>query len=154
MRLTAFDRKTIENLFDTRSAIEVMLTRQAAQRFTKRDAVVLERIEHDLEQAVDVGDYNSVLVANRNFHTAIYGLAENDEANGIVERHWLFIRLLWSRVGFGAERYSGVINDHRHLMRSLKANDVEAAAVLMGAHVIKAKYELLEHMALSAGTKS
>jgi hypothetical protein len=32
-------------------------------------------------------------------------------------------------------------------MCSLAANDVEAAAVLMGAHVIKAKHELLRRMA-------
>lgn len=149
MRLAAFDRSTIENLFNTRSAIEVMLTRQAAQRFTRHDVTALEAIESDLERAVDANDNEGVLAANRRFHTAIYALAENEEANSIVERHWLFIRLLWSRVGFGSERYGGVINDHRHLMRALSANDVEAAAVLMGAHVIKAKHELLQRIALS-----
>jgi DNA-binding GntR family transcriptional regulator len=154
MRLAEFNRDTIENLFNTRSAIEVMLTRQAAQRFTRRDAEKLEEIESELEHAVDAGDHGGVLAANRHFHTAIYALAENEEANSIVERHWLFIRLLWSRVGFGAERYGGVINDHRHLMRALSANDVEAAAVLMGAHVIKAKYGLLQRMALSSAKDS
>jgi DNA-binding GntR family transcriptional regulator len=154
MRLAPLDRKTIENLFNTRSAIEVMLTRQAAQRFTKRDTAVLEGIQADLERAVEANDHTNVLVANRQFHTAIYSLAGNEEANSIVERHWLFIRLLWSRVGFGSERYGGVINDHRHLMRALAANDVEAAAVLMGAHVIKAKYELLQRMDLNAGRHS
>lgn len=147
MRLAAFDRSTIENLFNTRSAIEVMLTRQAAQRFTRHDAAALEAIESDLERAVDANDNEAVLAANRRFHTTIYALAENEEANSIVERHWLFIRLLWSRVGFGAERYGGVVNDHRHLMRALAANDVEAAAVLMGAHVIKAKHELVQRIA-------
>lgn len=149
MRLATLDRDTIENLFDTRAAIEVMLTRHAAQRFTRRDTAQLEEIEADLEAAVDRHENDDVLAANRRFHTAIYAIARNEEANTIVERHWLFIRLLWSRVGFGSERYAGVVNDHRHLIRALSANDIEAAAVLMGAHVIKAKYELLQRMALS-----
>lgn len=153
MQLVPFDRAMIENLFNTRSAIEVMLIRHAAQRFTRSDRQNLEAIEAELEAHVDRHEDSEVLQLNRRFHTAINAIAENPEANAIIDRHWLFIRLLWSRVGYGPERFAGVVSDHRHLIKALSANDVEAAAVLMGAHVIKAKYELLQRMDLApAGT--
>lgn len=153
MQLVPFNRAMIENLFNTRSAVEVMLIRHAAQRFTKRDRLALETIEAELEAHVDRGEDALVLQVNSRFHTKINAIAENPEANAIIDRHWLFIRLLWSRVGYGPERFAGVVSDHRHLIKALSANDVEAAAVLMGAHVIKAKYELLARMDIApAGT--
>jgi len=154
MHLTGLDVETVSNLFATRSAIEVMLTREAARRCSSEDGAVLRGIEEDLETAVALGDNPGVLAANRRFHSHIYAIADNPEAVLIVERHWLLLSLLWTQVGFGAERYSGVVNDHRHLLTALAANDVEAAGVLMGAHVIKAKFQLLERLSKQAAEPS
>jgi DNA-binding GntR family transcriptional regulator len=143
MQLVTLDRAAVENLFATRYAVECMLTRVAAQRITRHGVAELESIQQRLEHCVDGDDNEGVLAANREFHTRLYAVADNPEADAIIERHWLLLQLLWARVGFVAERYAGVVNDHRHLLRALSANDVEAAGVLMGAHVIKAKHELL-----------
>lgn len=153
-RLADLDPVSVGNLFATRSAIEVMLTREAAQRCTRSDVTELQAIEDDLEAAVAAGDNAGVLAANRRFHSRIYAIAANPEANLIVERHWLLLSLLWARVGYGATRYPGVVNDHRHLLTALAANDVEAAGVLMGAHVIKAKFELLNRISPAPGAQS
>ena len=143
MQLVTLDRAAIGSLFATRYAVESMLTRVASQRITRPGVAELEAIQQRLEDSVASGDDEGVLVANREFHTRLYAIAENHEANAIIERHWLLLQLLWAQVGFGAERYPGVINDHRHLLTALSSNDVEAAGVLMGAHVTKAKHELI-----------
>jgi DNA-binding GntR family transcriptional regulator len=150
MQLVTFDRALVENLFDTRSAIEVLLTRLATQHMTPGQVEQLQAMQEDLERLVDRGDDEGVLAANRRFHSAIYSVANNPEAVAIVERHWLFIRLAWSRIGFAPLRYVGVVNDHRHLLKALSNQDVEAAGILMGAHVIKAKHDMLEQMARHA----
>lgn len=154
MQLATLDRAAIENLFATRCAVETMLMRTAAQRITRRGVADLEEIQAGLEQCVDRNDNDGVLAANRVFHTRVNALAQNPEAEAIIERHWLFIQLLWAGVGFGPERYAGVINDHRHLLTALSANDVEAAGILMGAHVIKAKHELIRRLYGMAGANS
>ncbi|HEY1931043.1 MAG TPA: GntR family transcriptional regulator [Acetobacteraceae bacterium] len=146
-RVRAFDPAYVENLFSTRSALEVMLVRRAAQHCTPAQLRHIEAIEVELEQRVAAQDYTGALQLNRRMHATINDIAENPDAVAIIDRHCLLIAALWQRVGYGPERYPGVISDHRHLLRALARHDVEAAGTLMGAHVIKAKFDLLARIA-------
>ncbi len=150
-RVRTFDVHFVENLFATRSALEVMLVRSAAQHCRSAQIHALRRIEDELEAHLARHDYTGVLQANRRLHSAINDIAANSEAVAIIDRHWLLIAALWQRVGYAPDRYGAVVSDHRHLLRAFSLGDVDAAGVLMGAHVIKAKYELLERMAASVG---
>lgn len=147
-RVRGFDAAFVENLFATRGTVEALLTRSAAQRCGADDLRTLEAIEAELEQCLDAADYPGALRQNRRLHATINEIAANPEAVAVVDRHWLLITALWQRVGYGPERYAGVVNDHRNLLRALARRDADAAGILMGAHVIKAKYDLLERMAL------
>lgn len=145
-RVRPIDQTFVENLFEIRSAIEVMLTKRAAQRRTPAHLRRLADMQEELEAYIDRRDFASVLEANRTFHQIINQAADNPDAIALVDRHWLLIAALWHRYGYGPERFAGVANDHRHLMRALEMRDAEAAAVIMGAHVTKAKQELLGRM--------
>ena len=123
-----------------------MLVRRAAQIVTAAELRELDAIEAALEGCHAAGDHAGVLAENRRFHAAINAVADNPEATAIIDRHWWLIGALWQRVGFAPERYAGVVSDHRHLLRALRRADVEAAGTLMGAHVIKAKHDLLDRM--------
>lgn len=138
--------KFVEELFATRAALETMLIRQAAQHITPAEVQELEEIQAQLETRLDVQDYTGTLNANRRLHAAINQIAGNPEAVGIIDRHWWLITALWQHVGYGPERYSGVVSDHRHLLHALRRRDVDAAGTLMGAHVIKAKFDLLSRL--------
>jgi DNA-binding GntR family transcriptional regulator len=146
MHIATLDRTAVDNLFSTRSAIEVLLARQAAQRCTKADLERLEALERELEARVAAGQHAEVLAANQHFHAALYALAGNDDAAWLVVRSWLFSNTLWARVGFGPERYAGMVSDHRHILTAMRAGDIEGVGVLMGAHVLKAKYELFRRL--------
>ncbi|SED50261.1 transcriptional regulator, GntR family [Rhizobiales bacterium GAS191] len=145
-RVAQMDRRFVENLFATRSALEIMLTQRAASRCRRDDIDGLQAIEEALEAQVQSGDYRGAFNSNREFHTRIYALADNPEAVALVERNWTLLLALWERVGFAADRYGGVVSDHRSLLKALAANDAEAAGMIMGAHVVKAKFELLERV--------
>jgi DNA-binding GntR family transcriptional regulator len=149
-RIRPIDRKFVTNLFETRSALEIMLSRRAADRFRTEDAGELERIEEKLESEIAQGDWQAVLASNRRFHQLVNRVADNPDAVSLVDRHWLLIAALWQRHGYGAERFAGVASDHRHLIKCLCNNDAEGAAVIMGAHVLKARQELLERMGTAA----
>jgi DNA-binding GntR family transcriptional regulator len=143
------NRSYIEQLFATRNALEVMLARRAAQRATPALLRPATEAQERLEACAAKDEASGVLVANREFHMAINAIADNAEGVQLVDQRWILMRALWARVGYGAERYPGVISDHRHLITALSEGDAEAAAAIMGAHVIKAKYELLSRLAES-----
>lgn len=146
-RIRTLDRDFVDCMFDTRGALEIMLTRRAAARRSDAVCAELSRIEEELEQCVDDRDAQGVHDANRRFHYAIYVAAENPDALSVVRRYWVMNAALWRRHGYGPERFAGMVQDHRHLLRAIRERDIEAAAALMGAHVIKAKQELLTRMA-------
>jgi DNA-binding GntR family transcriptional regulator len=148
-RIRSIDREFVANLFEMRGTIEALLTSRAAERCSGDDLLQLQAIQSELERHVTSGDHASALACNREFHRTINLIADNLDAIALVDRHWLLIAALWRRYGYGPERFAGVINDHRHLLRALEAGDSKAAGVIMAAHVIKAKQELLDRMAQS-----
>ncbi len=145
-RLREVDREFITNIFDARSAIESMLARAAAQRCTKNDLENMLLAHDGMAAAVRDRDYALAGIKNRLFHDGISAIAANGEATRVLNIHWVFIMTMWAAAGYGPERYDGVIQDHGYIIRALAENDADAAAALAGAHVIKAKFELLEQM--------
>jgi DNA-binding GntR family transcriptional regulator len=145
----------IEDLFDMRTALETMLARRAAERRTEEHLAKLCRAEEDLEALIEKRDFASVAEANRRFHTAINDAAGNPGALVIVDRHWLLLSALLRRYGHGEERFQRVIDDHQHIIHSIERRDAAAAAALMGAHIEKAKNNLLrrasDNLARSGG---
>ena len=145
-RVRTVDKRFVENLFDIRNVLEVALTRQVALRAEPGLAMRLEAIEDQFERAVENGDYSAALVINRDFHQTIYAEADNPEACALIERHWFLISALWRVYGYGADRFDGVISDHRFLIRAIAGRDGDTASAIMGAHVVKAKQELVDRM--------
>jgi DNA-binding GntR family transcriptional regulator len=142
-RVRTVDEEFIGNIFDIRSALEVLLVRKMVSRATSRDIARLREVEARFEACIERGDHEQALRANHDFHATINAVANNPDAVALLERHWLLIKALWHRYGYGPERFAGVINDHRHLIEAIEAGDADAAASLMSAHVIKARHTLL-----------
>jgi DNA-binding GntR family transcriptional regulator len=143
-RVLTVHRDFIEDLFDVRIALETMLVRRAAERRTGDHLDKLREAEMQLEAAVAAGDYASVPDANRNFHTIINDAAGNPGALMLVDRHWLLLSALLRRYGYGDERFQRVVDDHQHIIRAIERRDPASAALLMGAHIEKAKHNLLQ----------
>lgn len=142
-RVRSIDRDFIGNIFDIRNALEVLLVRRAAHLRTAAHVERMQAIEQALEDHVAAKDYAAALADNRQLHQLISEIAANPDAQQLLDRHWLLLAGLWRENQFSPERYDGVINDHRHLIQAIGDGDGEAAAVLMQAHVLKAKQVLL-----------
>ncbi len=145
-RVRSVDVKFVRNLFEMRTALEGMLVRQAALRCTPADLTRLNGIETDLEARISDQDYAGVIRANRELHRAINELADNPETVNIVDRHWTLLAALWRHFGYNEDRFDGVSNDHRHLLRAMGENDADGAAAIMHAHVVKARQVLLHRV--------
>ncbi|MDE2514872.1 MAG: GntR family transcriptional regulator [Rhodospirillales bacterium] len=153
-RIRSVDRDFVENLFATRIALEGVLARNAARHADAALIETLRRIEEGLETEIANGDFAAALTANRTLHDTINRAGRNPQAVEQIDRHWILIQALWRQVGYGPERLAGVANDHRHLIRALAERDAEAAGMLMGAHVIKARNELLMRMDAESGARA
>jgi DNA-binding GntR family transcriptional regulator len=146
-RVRTIDANFVDNLFEIRTALEVMMVRRAARRWRPVDTDALNAIESALEREIAAANYAAVVARNHAFHQAINRVADNVDALPIVDKHWLLLAALWRNFGYGEARFAGVINDHRNLIAALAAQDAEAAALIMGAHASKAKLALLERVA-------
>jgi DNA-binding GntR family transcriptional regulator len=136
----------VEDLFDLRGAIETMLARRAAERRSQEHITKLTEAEERLEQLVANGNIADVPPVNREFHNIINEAAGNPGALQLVDGQWLLMAALWRKYGNAEERFYGVIEDHRHMIRSIERRDAHAAATLMGSHIEKAKQDLLDRM--------
>lgn len=144
----------IEDLFDMRAAIETMLARRAAERRNADHLARLRTAAAKLEAHAAAGDFASVPVANREFHTVINDAAGHPGALPIVDSHWLLLAALLKRYGYGDHRFAPVIEDHRHLIQAIERRDAHSAATLMGAHIEKAKNDLMQRAADEARTQA
>lgn len=142
-RVRSIDSNFVENLFEIRTALEVMMVRRAAARCTPSDIAELQAIEETLEQCIVAGDHALLVAENRRFHQAINRSASNADALPLIDKHWMLLAALWRHYGYGQDRFTGVANDHQNLIQALAAHDQEAAAMIMGAHATKAKLALL-----------
>jgi DNA-binding GntR family transcriptional regulator len=149
-RVRPIYRGFIEDVFDVRSAIETMLARRAAERRSDAHLQRLREAAARLEAMVIAGDHASVALANRDFHTVINDAAGNPGALPIVDSHWLLLAALLKRYGYGEERFSRVIDEHQHLIHAIERRDSHSAATLMGAHIEKAKTNLLRRAMVDA----
>ncbi|WP_413739443.1 GntR family transcriptional regulator [Sodalis sp. RH14] len=145
-RVAAVDETFVAELLDVRMLIESYLARRAAGRMTPQRLEQLETLRARHEEAVARGDAAEALTANRDFHAAIHHIAANRDASLILERHWRLIRALWKRYGYQADRFAGVVADHRLLLAAFAAGDGEAAAAVTAAHTARAKLVLLNRM--------
>jgi DNA-binding GntR family transcriptional regulator len=145
-RVRSLDRHFVSNIFDLRCSLEMLIVRQTVTRCTPEHLVELEHIEARIEANIEAADFSAVLSANRELHRLIGDIAQNPDAVTLLNRHWLLIAALWRRYEYGPERFAGVVDDHRHLLAAIRARDVEAAVMLAGAHVVKAKQVLLAKM--------
>ena len=149
-RVRSIDSSFVENLFEIRTALEVMLVRRAAARCTPLDIAELQAIEDTLEQCIVAGDHALLVAENRRFHQAINRCAANADALPLVDKHWTLLAALWRHYGYGQDRFTGVANDHQNLIQALAAHDQEAAAMIMGSHATKAKLALLARIRAQA----
>lgn len=145
-RTLPIDRVFIENLLELRAEVEPMLGGRAALRMTQEGLAELQGIQDEFEAAASAADHAEAIAANSRFHRCINRIADNAEASMMVDRHWLLLGRLWAHYGYVADRYPGVVSDHKALLLAFAAGNGHDAAAVMQAHVIKAKYQLLDRV--------
>lgn len=152
-RVVEVTPRFVADLFDVRTLVEAFMTRRAVLRATGDGIAALEGIAACYEDAATRGSVDEAFGANRDFHQAINGMADNHDGSLILDRHWRLIGALWRVYGYATDRFAGVIADHRQMLTAFASGDAEGAGALSAAHSTRAKQTLLHRMQLQAESR-
>jgi DNA-binding GntR family transcriptional regulator len=139
----AIDVEFVGNTYDIVIPLEALLTRRAAERMTPEVLQRLAAKEAELEQAAARLDGAAVVATNIGFHAIISEHAGNREAARIVDRSQELLRAIRRTFGFDPARLSGMIADHRSLLRAFADRDADGAAAVAAGHAAKARSDLI-----------
>jgi DNA-binding GntR family transcriptional regulator len=133
-------RRDVEELFDVREALEVLITRQAAQR---ADRAALGRFEELLEEArlaTVAGEPAALSRANAAFHHHMVEMSDNRLVASLLEPLEGRLRWVYQQID-DAEH---VWLEHRELFAAVSSGDVDAAGRCALSHVRRNREAAME----------
>ena len=130
--------RDLEDLFDVRSALEVLAARLAADRMDAAGAAVLDRLLAKARTTHRVADLAAL---NTQFHATISALSGNTLLTGMMES--LHSRLQWVYRQSVETRAAQSWAEHRALAAAIRAGDAEMAAAAARTHVMAARESAL-----------
>lgn len=133
--VTRLSRKDIEELYDVRSALEVLAVRLATERASDEEIEELRGLVLTSEGNLAEQDPDAVLTTNTAFHDALTAMAHNDLLASLI--HPLEGRLHW--LLNQNEDPTPFHVEHEALYDAIAARDADAAAVVALRHVLTSR---------------
>lgn len=142
--VTSHSLSEIGEIFDLRILLEVDLFQRAIPQMTEADFTKCEQLLADMDasyEAYDVGRWGSL---NYEYHMALYGAADRNLTNEILQRVNLqsdrYVRMHLSVM----EQREPAKKDHRDLLTLARAGKVDDACALLTRHIKRTKDQLLD----------
>ncbi|TNM50199.1 GntR family transcriptional regulator [Nocardioides albidus] len=135
----------VEELFDVREALEVLVARLAARHISEYGIARLDEALARSEEAHQSGDERRIAAASADFHEVMLELTGSSLLRSLMRMvsgrvHWLF-RLTTFRGDHGHRA------EHEALLDAIRNGDEEIAAALAYAHVARGRRPTLEALA-------
>lgn len=141
------DETELHHLFEVEVALESHAALLAATRMSQAALDQLARLQVQLEERHQAGDWAGYIRVNQRIHSAVVAGAENP---ALAETHARILgRLARARnVGLtAAGRMEESIAEHRAILAALQARDAERARTLFAAHVERTGELVARHCA-------
>lgn len=132
--------KDIDELFDVREALEMLASRNAAERATQPDLQRVARALSQAREALENEDTVALGAANEAFHDEIIKLAHNDLLITVLEPlqgrlHWLLRQIADPK---------DLLDEHTRLFEAIATGDPELAAERAQRHARRNREIVLE----------
>lgn len=138
--------RDINEVFEIRSALEVLAAGLAAERISEEDLEHLERLLVAIGEHIENGDTAKIVEADCNFHDILYGATNNKTLAAIIsnlrEKFTVFRTITYSYPG----RAKRSLEEHRRLVEALAKRNPAMAQQLARKHMDNAEQTLLQHM--------
>ncbi|WP_378951798.1 GntR family transcriptional regulator [Pelosinus sp. sgz500959] len=138
--------KDINEVFEVRTALDVLAAGMAAERITDDELEQMERLLVELGEHIETDDMDKIVEADSQFHDLLYSASRNSRLVGIInnlrEQLTRFRSLSMSYPG----RLKEMLGEHTRLVESLGLRNVALAKRLAGEHMANAEQTLLKNM--------
>lgn len=144
------DRKFIEDIYEVRTTLELMVLERCADNMTLAKLRRLEELLAEHTRAADAGEMPAALATARAFNSALFEYGGNQEAERLFLRGWDTIHALRLRFGYSAERLVTMREEFRLLIEALRRHDMQQARALVRMHNRAGMEDLLAKLAPAA----
>lgn len=141
--------KDIHEVYEVRSALEMLAVTLAAERITEEELDALERQvlrESEEEDRQDGSDLNNIIYIDSSFHDIIYQAAHNQRlvqfVNILQEQLQRFRAASLARPG----RSKTALEEHKQIVEALSERNGELAAKLAREHIENAENAMIASM--------
>lgn len=129
--------KDVEELFDVRESLEVLVARLAARHAAEHGVALLEAALLACEEAYRVGDERQIASANAHFHDVVLEVSGNTLLQSLMRLVSGRLRWLFRLTAFRADHSQH--DDHRALFEAIRDGDEEVAAAIAYTHVARGR---------------
>ena len=144
-RVRPIDQDFVRDIAEIGVLIEPALTRWFVNMATEKDIAELERLQGLIEEN-NFADQLRHSELDTAFHSVMYRRHYNRHAAELWWKNREVLRAVSRRFNFTLARRATVIQEHRELIRLIKAQDADKAAEIIARHVEGSGRHILEHM--------
>lgn len=159
-RVIAFSAEDVEDLYETRSALEGAAARHAANHLTATQLAELRRLQDQMCVSGGAAGLTEYRRLNHRFHEIIYEASQRPFLCRTLNQLWsAFPTMLWANVPHAAsgpspEREARDNAQHAEILSAFAVRDGAAAESAMRQHLQDACRELLTTMAKSGAEEA
>lgn len=138
--------KDINEVFEIRTALDVLAAGLAAERITEEELEQMERLMVEIGENIDQGNMDGIITLDSQFHDILYKASRNDRLVGIINN----LREQFTRFRSISIMYPGrlknTLEEHRQLVEAIAQRNPEVAQQLAREHMENAEQTLLMEM--------
>jgi DNA-binding GntR family transcriptional regulator len=138
--------KDINEVFEVRTALDILAAGMAAERITESELEQMERLLVQFGEYIEQDDIAKIVEADSQFHDILYSASRNTRLVGIInnlrEQLTRFRSISMSYPG----RLKEMLGEHARMVESLGRRNVTLAKRLAGEHMANAEQTLLKNM--------
>ena len=138
--------KDINEVFEIRTALDVLAAGLAAERITEEELEQMERLLVEIGEYIESGEADKIVDADSQFHDVLYQASRNDRLVGIINN----LREQFTRFRSISMAYPGrvknTLEEHRRLVEAIAQRNPDLAQQYSREHMENAEQTLLNDL--------
>ena len=145
--------KDINDVYEIRISLDVLAAGLAAERINDDELETLQRLLVEIGQHIEENNMDKIVEVDIAFHDVLYQASRNERLCNIINNLRKQITVIRGRSMMYPGRLADTMEEHRALVDSIAARDVERAQNAARIHLENAEHTLLKDMVESHNEK-
>ena len=138
--------KDINEVYEIRTSLDVLAAGLAAERINDEELETLQRLMVEIGQHIEDGNIEQIVELDTAFHDVLYQASRNERLRNIINNLREQITVIRGRSMMYPGRILNTMDEHKELVESVAARDVERAQNAARTHLENAEHTLLTEM--------